>query len=322
MRKLFYIFIAIVITSFITTSFIACQKKQKVETEGIDSTALRVAVLPTMDCLPFYVAKECGIFDSLGVRVNLITFEAAMDADTAFCNHVVDGNVTDLVKACTWFSKNDSIKIIFANDLQLYLITANQARIRSVESIKEKIIALTRHSCVDYVADRILESVKLSSQELNKPQINNISLRAQMTIQNQYDGAILPEPYASVVVQNGGYSVTNTQKLKSVNPLLTLAFHKQFIKEHKQEIGLIVKAYNYAVDYINKNANKDAQRFLNYIPTQNEIPDSIINIPLFQQAILPTDSIITTVKTWAKGRSLIKNDFPNGALIDSSFIKQ
>ena len=67
---------------------------------------------------------------------------------------------------------------------------------------------------------------------------------------------------------------------------------------------------------------EDAQRFLNYIPTQNEIPDSIINIPLFQQAILPTDSIITTVKTWAKGRSLIKNDFPNGALIDSSFIKQ
>jgi Tfp pilus assembly pilus retraction ATPase PilT len=76
------------------------------------------------------------------------------------------------------------------------------------------------------------------------------------------------------------------------------------------------------VDYINKNANKDAQRFLNYIPTQNEIPDSIINIPLFQQAKLPTDSIITTVKTWAKGRSLIKNDFPNGSLIDSSFIKQ
>ncbi|MBQ2181978.1 MAG: hypothetical protein II400_07005, partial [Bacteroidaceae bacterium] len=97
---------------------------------------------------------------------------------------------------------------------------------------------------------------------------------------------------------------------------------KHFIKERKKEIGLIVKAYNYAVDYINKNANKDAQRFLNYIPTQNEIPDSIINIPLFQQAILPIDSIITTVKTWAKGRSLIKNDFPNGALIDSSFIKQ
>ena len=76
------------------------------------------------------------------------------------------------------------------------------------------------------------------------------------------------------------------------------------------------------VDYINKNSNKDAQRLLNYIPTQNEIPDSIIHIPLFQQAILPTDSIITTVKTWAKGRSLIKNDFSNGALIDSSFIKQ
>ena len=32
-----------------------------------DSTALRVVVMPTLDCLPMYVAEECGLFDSLGV---------------------------------------------------------------------------------------------------------------------------------------------------------------------------------------------------------------------------------------------------------------
>lgn len=320
MRKLFYTFVALFLTSVFFVTFVGC-KKEVMSTEVEDSTALRIAVLPTMDCLPFYVAKECGLFDTIGVKVNLVTFQAAMDADTAFCNNMVDGNVTDLVKACIWRSAGDSIKLILANDLQLHLITAKQARIRSAESIKEKIIALTRNSSVDFVADRILESVKLGSEELNKPQINNIALRGQMTDQNQYDGAILPEPYASVSVQNGGYLVTSSAQLKTVNPMLALVFHEQSIKERKQDIAMVVKAYNQAVELINMNANEDAQRFLNYIPTQNEVPDSIIELPTFKPAMLPNDSILLSIKNWARKRTLLRQDFSNGTLIDSSFVK-
>ncbi len=320
MRKLFYTFVALFLTSVFFATFVGC-KKEVISTEVEDSTALRIAVLPTMDCLPFYVAKECGLFDTIGVKVNLVTFQAAMDADTAFCNNMVDGNVTDLVKACIWRSAGDSIKLILANDLQLHLITAKQARIRSAESIKEKIIALTRNSSVDFVADRILESVKLGSEELNKPQINNIALRGQMTDQNQYDGAILPEPYASVSVQNGGYLVTSSAQLKTVNPMLALVFHEQTIKERKQDIAMVVKAYNQAVELINMNANEDAQRFLNYIPTQNEVPDSIIELPTFKPAMLPNDSILLSIKSWARKRTLLRQDFSNGTLIDSSFVK-
>jgi len=320
MRKLFYTFVALILTSVFFATFVGCKKKV-ISTEAEDSTALRIAVLPTMDCLPFYVAKECGLFDTIGVKVNLVTFQAAMDADTAFCNNMVDGNVTDLVKACIWRSAGDSIKLILANDLQLHLITAKQARIRSAESIKEKIIALTRNSSVDFVADRILESVKLGSEELNKPQINNIALRGQMTDQNQYDGAILPEPYASVSVQNGGYLVTSSAQLKTVNPMLALVFHEQTIKERKQDIAMVVKAYNQAVELINMNANEDAQRFLNYIPTQNEVPDSIIELPTFKPAMLPNDSILLSIKSWARKRTLLRQDFSNGTLIDSSFVK-
>lgn len=320
MRKMFYTFVAMMVVTAFFATFLGC-KKEVARTETEDSTALKIAVLPTMDCLPFYVAKECGVFDSIGVKVNLITFRAAMDADTAFCNNRVDGNVTDLVKASIWRGAGDSIKLIFSNDLQLYLITAKQARIRSVESLKEKIIALTRNSSVDFVADRILESVKLGSEELNKPQINNIALRAQMTDQNQYDGAILPEPYASMSVQNGGYLVTCSAKLKSVNPMLALVFHEQTLKERKQDVALVVKAYNKAVELINKNAKGDVQRFLNYIPTQNEVPDSIIELPTFKPVMLPTDSILLAAKNWARKRTLLRQDFPNGALIDSSFVK-
>lgn len=48
-----------------------------------DSLALHIAVMPTTDCLPMYLAAECGIADSLGLDIRLHTYLAQMDVDTA-----------------------------------------------------------------------------------------------------------------------------------------------------------------------------------------------------------------------------------------------
>ena len=48
-----------------------------------DSLALKIAVMPTLDCLPFYVASDCGIFDTLGLQVSLKCKTAQMDCDEA-----------------------------------------------------------------------------------------------------------------------------------------------------------------------------------------------------------------------------------------------
>ena len=49
-----------------------------------DSLALKVALMPTLDCLPFYYAQRCGLFKELGLDIRLQTFNAQMDCDTAF----------------------------------------------------------------------------------------------------------------------------------------------------------------------------------------------------------------------------------------------
>ena len=33
-----------------------------------DSLALKVALMPTLDCLPFYYAQRCGLFKELGLE--------------------------------------------------------------------------------------------------------------------------------------------------------------------------------------------------------------------------------------------------------------
>ena len=284
--------------------FGSCGQTEKVKMDT-DSTALNLGVLPTMECLPFYYADSIGIFDSLGIDVKLVTFEAAMDADTAFVNGCIDGIVTDLVKECIWRGNGDTAHVAMVGDLRLWLVTAPKARLLKAESIKEKIIGITRHSSVDYFADKILESVKLQSTELNKPQINNLRLRGLMVDQDQYDGAILPEPYASEAVARGAKRLTGTEDLKLTN-LLCVLFNDSVSQVRKDEIQKIRQAYDMAVLALNTDTLSNV---LDFIPEQQRIllPDTLFKYVPMKPSITYDDTMMTDVKKWVKGRGLVKN---------------
>lgn len=284
--------------------FGSCGQTEKVKMDT-DSTALKLGVLPTMECLPFYYADSIGIFDSLGIDVKLVTFEAAMDADTAFVNGCIDGIVTDLVKECIWRGNGDTAHVAMVGDLRLWLVTAPKARLLKAESIKEKIIGITRHSSVDYFADKILESVKLQSTELNKPQINNLRLRGLMVDQDQYDGAILPEPYASEAVARGAKRLTGTEDLKLTN-LLCVLFNDSVSLVRKDEIQKIRQAYDMAVLALNTDTLSNV---LDFIPEQQRIflPDTLFKDVPMKPSITYDDTMMTDVKKWVKGRGLVKN---------------
>lgn len=87
MKKILYINILFILL------LSACgQKSQEIEKktkannareQKAYAEALRIAVLPTLDCIPLYVAKDRHLFDSAQVDVRLLPFTAQMDCDTA-----------------------------------------------------------------------------------------------------------------------------------------------------------------------------------------------------------------------------------------------
>lgn len=56
---------------------------------------LSLGVMPTMDVFPFIVAQKSGIYDSLGLKVNLVQFDSPYDRDAAFLTGKIDGTITD-----------------------------------------------------------------------------------------------------------------------------------------------------------------------------------------------------------------------------------
>ena len=73
-------------------------REQRLKLWREDSAALKIAVMPTLDCLPVFVAKERQMFDT-AVDIRLKRYKAQMDIDTALIRNRVEGAITDLVRA-------------------------------------------------------------------------------------------------------------------------------------------------------------------------------------------------------------------------------
>ena len=243
MRKILYF-----IFSLILTIVVGCQENStKTGESDYDSSAFHIALLPVEECQPFLLAEQYGLYDSLGINVQIHEYNAAMDADTALMNGFVSMEVSDSVKMDilqTQCDSTDSIVCVMKDHLALSLIMSNKARVKNIKNVKEKIVAMTRNSSLDYFANKITEEAGLKHEELNRPQINNIRLRTQMLLQDQYDGAILPEPWATQCVDSGATRVTTSDKIQ---PLQFFLIVKSSVnKKHKSDIGKIKEAYQLA----------------------------------------------------------------------------
>ena len=317
MKRILYI-----ILPFVIAGLFSCNDSKDDSVVEYDSTALHVALVPTMDNLPLYYAKETGIYDSLGLNVELLTYSSAMDCDTAFTNGEADGVVSDIVKANIWRSCGDSVKVVMRTDLNLFLMSTHSSRIKSVNNIKEKIMAITRNSALDYMADKVMEHIKLPLLQLNKPQINDIALRCKMTDQNQYDGAFLPEPYAMEAENNGAHRLISSSEL--IGNLSAVIFHDSIVAKRNDDIHKLVEGYDIDVNRLNALNERGDKDMIYIIKTKfiSEIPDTILSYPVFKASSMPDAKIVSSTAEWVNGRTLMKRTVSFGELVDSTFTKK
>ena len=102
MRKLISIIAALLLLMACGQSYEETKRlsrEQRLEAWRKDSAALKVAVLPTLDCLPLFVAQHYQLFDTLNGGVRLKFYHSQIDCDTAIERGRVEGAISDLVRA-------------------------------------------------------------------------------------------------------------------------------------------------------------------------------------------------------------------------------
>lgn len=294
-------------------------KEASKQTPENDSTALQVALMPTADCLPFYYAAHYGIYDRMNAHIRIQTFMAQMDCDTAFSKSHADVAYTDLIRAALLQSKGSSLRVILQTAGTHQLITAATKRIRHPKQLKEKTVGMARHSVTDYLCDLIADTGNVHIDDLYKPQINDISLRAAMLENATLDAAFLPEPYATQARIRKNRCIYSSEK--DTQGMLALMAHAKALNHPvlSEDIKKLIEGYHLAVAEMQSEANnRKAKQLLSQFGISQPVIDSLyLNIPVSLDSTL-SEAMARKATEWLKGRNLVPDNYTGDTLLSST----
>ena len=274
-------------------------REQRREAFRRDSAALKIAVMPTLDCLPLFVAQQYELFDSVEGGVRLKFYMAQMDCDTAIQRGRVEGVVTDLVRAMRIDQQGVKMRYVAATNAYWQLVTNRNARIKQLKQLDDKMVAMTRYSATDLLTDCARDSVKLAAERLYKVQINDLNVRVQMLMNNEIDALWLPEPQATQA-RIMKHSLVLDSRNVSLN-LGIMAFREKEMRRQARakQLALLIKAYNQACDSINKNGIAHyKQIFIDRYQMKAALVDSLPQDIRFPHARGPRQQDVTFVEKW------------------------
>ncbi len=274
-------------------------RQQRLEAARKDSAALKVALMPTLDCLPAYVAAYYELFDTLHGGVRLKFFMAQMDCDTALERGSVEGVFTDLVRAKQMEQRGTALRYVSATNLHWQLIANRNARVRQLKQLDDKMVAMTRFSATDLLTDLVCDSVKLDRDRVFKVQINDVSVRLLMLQNNEMDALWLSEPQSTVARLMKNNVVFDTQK-EDIR-MGVLAFREKEMKKkgRDQQLQLFHKAYNQACDSITKYGVRHYRSLIiQHCKMKGNMVDSVPDKLKYTHIQAPREKDIAQAEKW------------------------
>ena len=274
-------------------------RKQRIQLLKEDSAALKIAVMPTLDCLPLFVAKERQFFSQNGADVRLKMFTAQMDCDTAIMQGRVEGMVSDLVRTERMQKLGIPLTYVTSTNAYWQLYANRLARLRKLPQLDDKMLAMTRYSVTDLMADFVADSAKLSAERLFKIQINDVHIRLKMLTGNEIDAVLLTEPQATQARLARHNMLLDSRKVPM--QMGVIAFREEVLKDttRQRQLEVFKKSYNQACDSLARYGIGTYRSIVaKYCKMPENQVDSLPRGLKFPHIAQPADADIERAKKW------------------------
>ncbi len=272
--------------------------KQRMQLLREDSAAFKIAVLPTLDCLPLFVAKANHLFsDSVDVRLKMFT--AQMDCDTALAGGSVQGSVSDLVRTERLIRLGTPLRYVTSTGLYWQLYTNRMARIRELKQLDDKMLSMTRYSTTDMLVDMVVDSAKLKTERVFKIQVNDVFIRLKMLLNNEIDAVLLPEPQASQARQAHHHLLLDSRKMDMRMGVIAVREKDLGDKNRQKQLAAFERGYQQACDSILQHGvSYYRQLLIKYCDIKESQIDSVIKRFKFQAVSTPRTEDIKRARQW------------------------
>nr|WP_314555948.1 ABC transporter substrate-binding protein [uncultured Prevotella sp.] len=256
MKRINYLLILAVL------AFVSCGKSdkelqaerqaQKLAEREAYQKAYKIAVMPTMDCLPAYLLKDSLLYDTAKVDIRLCRFNAQMDCDTAMIGGSVQAAFSDLVRTERLKHRNKVLMHYLTDtNLNWQLIADKDSKLKQLSDLSDKIVAMTRFSGTDLLTDMAVKKAKPKYQVF-RVQVNDVLVRLAMLQNHEIDAYWFSEPQITKALSADNNSLFNSE---DAGVHLGVVAIMDKVRRQDEEAAFAA-AYDKAVEQINKNGVK------------------------------------------------------------------
>ena len=257
-----------------------------------DLANLKIGVMPSYDSTPILWAKDQGIFEEMGLDVEINVYSNGNDRDTQIQTGAVDAVVSDIMGLVSLIEANIEVQALSKTDTVFSVVSAKNAMSNTDLSLGMAEISVTQ-----YAVDQ-----GLTEKNIDKKFIDAIPQRLEMVAQQLIDGAILPEPMASMSKLKGLDSTPIN--IESPNILM---FTKKAVEDKEASIKVFYEAYNKGIDSLNKNQDEVKDVVIKYLNLNAEIKDVLV-LPEFTKATSVKEETYNNVLSWMSKTLDIKSE--------------
>ncbi|HWR60136.1 MAG TPA: MetQ/NlpA family ABC transporter substrate-binding protein [Clostridia bacterium] len=274
--------------------------------EPVAAKGLNFGAVGSVEVIPIIIAEEKGYFENEGIKVNFQSFKSAKDRDAAFQSGNLDGIICDEVAVALYQNADFDVKITGHTDGNFMLIANPESGIKSISGLKGKSIAISEKTCIEYTLDTILEKNSLLRSDVQKSMVPAIPTRLEMLRTNKVNAALLPEPFSTLAIKDGGI-LLGSANVSGIYTSVT-AFTQAAIDSKAPEIKAFFRAYNNAVDYVNSTPIAEYEATIIKAVGYPEDMKGKIELPEFRKNALPEEADIKSVIAWAEKNNLLKKE--------------
>lgn len=267
-------------------------------------------VLPVVQALPLFVAKDKGFYAEEGLDVELIGFRSGLEKDAAMAAGQIQGYFGDMLTSIIFGANQAPMKMVATvfnttGDERMFAVLAAPGTGKpALPELAKKGIAGSSNTVIEYVTTKLLEKAAPGSK-LEMVETKNIMARIPMLLEGQVAGAVLPEPLVTLVEKKGATVVADDRGL-GITPT-TLLFTDEYIGKDPDAVKRFLNATTKGAKFIRENPDGAREAMIKYTrvpePLQQAFP-----IPAFQDPSAPSEELTMDSYNWLKAKGVLKKE--------------
>lgn len=274
---------------------------------------LKIGAMPSMDILPFLVAQKVGVYDSLGLNLEVVKFYSANDRDAALQSGNVDGTVIDYTGAMMQQAAGIPLRLVMKLDGYFHMIARPDFEGEDIVALKGTKIGVSSNTVVEYATDMMLRRAGLSDKDVTKVEVNKIPLRMEMLRGGKIDASVLPDPFITITAADGMHTLASTREMGI--RVTGLILSTQAVDEKKEAARLLLQGYDLGVDYILSHPLTDIREILEKdLGFPPELSGQVA-LPKYTHKEKPAQADLDATLDWLLSKGLVPESYKADSLL-------